>query len=141
MTHAAPTLAVLGAGMRGRVCYGGFLESNPERGRVVAVAEPRDFARNDMALRHTIKPKAVFSDWRDLLDQPRLADIALIATLDRDHAQAAIRAAELGYHILLEKPMAPTAIDCVAIRDAAKHAMANGPISCTPHVGANFTRP
>ena len=36
----------------------------------------------------------------------------------RDHRAPAVALAGLGYHLLLEKPMAVTEADCIAIRDA-----------------------
>ena len=51
---------------------------------------------------------------------PRLADAVVIATLDRDHAEPAKAFADLGYHILLEKPMATTEAECRQIVRAAK---------------------
>ena len=59
-----------------------------------------------------------FARWEDLLARPKLADVAIITLMDRLHAPAALRALELGYDMLLEKPMAVTLADCRAI-DAA----------------------
>ncbi len=53
---------------------------------------------------------------------PRLADAVIVATPDREHAGAAIRFAELGYHVLLEKPIAPTWEECVGVVDAVEKA-------------------
>ena len=50
---------------------------------------------------------------------------------DRDHKDAAIAFANLGYHLLVEKPMATTAEDCQAIHDACA---ANGVRLCVCHV-------
>ncbi|MFD0854603.1 Gfo/Idh/MocA family protein, partial [Actinomadura adrarensis] len=52
----------------------------------------------------------------------RLADAVIIATPDALHVEPAVAAAELGYHILLEKPMAPTAEGCALIVDAVRKA-------------------
>ena len=55
------------------------------------------------------------ADWRELADRPRLADAVVIATPDALHAEPAIAFADLGYHLLLEKPMAPSPADCARI--------------------------
>ncbi len=117
-----PTLAIIGAGSRGIDCYGGYLEKNPGQGRVVAVAEPRDFQRGEMSRRHGISVENQFTDWRDLLAGPRLADAVIIATTERFHTEPALAAAAKGYHILLEKPMAPTVDECQAIVKGVKDA-------------------
>lgn len=62
------------------------------------------------------------SDWRDLAVSERLADAVIVTTPDREHAEAAIRFAGLGYHVLLEKPIAPTWAECVDLVEAAEKA-------------------
>ena len=113
-----PKLALIGAGSRGIYCYGKYIEEHPEHGRIVAVAEPRAFYREEAARRHQIPPENCFADWRELLAAPKTADAVIIATSDRDHVGPAIAAAKAGYHILLEKPMAPTAEECRKIVQA-----------------------
>jgi predicted dehydrogenase len=114
------TLAVLGAGSRGEGAYGGWALRHPDRARVVAVAEPRQARRERFARAHNAA--TAVSDWRELLGGERLADAVVIATPDLEHAAAAIAFAEAGYHILLEKPMAPTEEDCGRIVAAAERA-------------------
>lgn len=117
-----PTIAIIGAGSRGIDAYGNYITKNPTKGRVVAVAEPRAFQRAEMSRIHGIPEDKQFSDWRDLLAQPRLADVVIISTTDRLHTEPALAAAAKGYHILLEKPMAPSLEECQAIAGAVKKA-------------------
>ena len=49
-----------------------------------------------------------YTSWELLLKQQKLADVAIIATPDQMHVGPAVAAAKLGYHLLLEKPMATT---------------------------------
>ncbi|MFD1939758.1 MULTISPECIES: Gfo/Idh/MocA family protein [Nonomuraea] len=123
------TLAVIGAGLRGLGYARHALESG--RARVVAVAEPDPRRRQSLAEEHDIPAGSVFADWRDLLARDRLADAIIVATQDRMHVEPAVRAAELGYHILLEKPMAPTEADAAAIAEAAQR---NGVLLAVCHV-------
>jgi len=115
------SVAIVGAGDRGRT-YADYCLAHPEEGKVVAVAEPIEARRERMAAEHKIDPRYVFSSWRELIKKPRLAEAAVIGTQDRDHKKPAIALARRGYHILLEKPMAPTAADCKAIVEAIKAA-------------------
>ena len=64
-------------------------------------------------------PEARFATWQDVLRLPRMADCAFICTLDDDHTAPALKAMELGYHLLLEKPMSNTEEACRAIVDMA----------------------
>ncbi|GAA2800721.1 Gfo/Idh/MocA family oxidoreductase [Kitasatospora paracochleata] len=113
------TIAILGAGARG-TAFADLVAERPEVARVTAVAEPRERFRGDLAAKHHIAPEFRFTHWRDLLARPRLADIALIAVQDAEHAAAATALAGIGYQILLEKPMATNEADCEAIAEAAR---------------------
>ncbi len=123
-------IAVIGAGCRG--CgYADLIASNFENARVVAVAEPRDHYRTTMALKHSIKPELCFKDWKHLAQKQKLADAVIIATPDNEHAEPAIAFANLGYHILLEKPMAQTEQQC---RDIVQAVLKNNIIFAVCHV-------
>ncbi len=114
------TLAIIGAGSRGMGAYGRYCLEHPDEVRIVAVAEPREHNRMEMAKSHNIPSKNVFSNWKEMLSRPKLADAVVIATMETMHKEIAIRSAELGYHILLEKPMAPDVEGCKAIVEAVK---------------------
>nr|BFE70892.1 hypothetical protein GCM10020092_041930 [Actinoplanes digitatis] len=68
---------------------------------------------------------------RNWLGAGRLADAAVVATQDRLHRDPAVRLADLGYHLLLEKPMAPTEAEAA---DIAAAALRNGVIVAVCHV-------
>ncbi|MCD6377817.1 MAG: Gfo/Idh/MocA family oxidoreductase [Planctomycetes bacterium] len=112
------TLLIIGAGSRGSG-YGDWVKQHPDRAKVVGVAEPRDFYRNRMAEMHNIPPQNVFTDWQEAAQRERFADAVIIATQDRMHAEPAIAFAQKGYHMLLEKPMAPDEQDCRRIVSSA----------------------
>lgn len=115
------TLAVAGAGDRG-AGYAEWAACHPDRARVVAVAEPRRPRRESLAARHVIPPDRVFSTWQELADAPRLADAAIVATQDCDHVGPAAALVRKGYHLLVEKPLAPTERECVDLTQAAVRA-------------------
>jgi len=115
------TVAIVGAGGRGQE-YAGYCLEHRGEGKVVAVTEPVTFRREKLRKEHAIPAENVFSDWKELARRPRLADAVVIGTQDRMHAEPAIAFAKRGYHMLLEKPMAPTAEDCRRIVKAAKKA-------------------
>ncbi|MEV0775560.1 Gfo/Idh/MocA family oxidoreductase [Streptomyces sp. NPDC050428] len=111
-------LLLVGAGGRGSV-YASHAASTG-RAQVVAVAEP-DRRRADEA-RQVHPDAAFFDDWRELAERAPEADAVIIATLDPDHVEPAARFAELGYHILLEKPMATNEGGTRAIAAAVERA-------------------
>ncbi|MGP3689784.1 Gfo/Idh/MocA family protein [Streptomyces sp. IBSNAI002] len=115
------TLAVVGAGNRG-TRHAAWALAHPERASVVAVAEPRAVRRERFAAAHGLDAGAVVDDWRTLAARGRVADAVLICTLDREHLEPVLAFAAIGYHIMLEKPMALTEEECRRIVAAVEEA-------------------
>lgn len=109
------TVAVLGAGNRGREAYGKYILEHPGDIRAVAVAEPDNDKRALFSQEHEINESQQFKNWQDLLNEKKLADGIIIATLDNMHLEPVLQAMEKGYKILLEKPIAPNLEDLVKI--------------------------
>lgn len=109
---------VVGAGSRG-TGYANYAIDNPDKMTLVGVAEPREFYRNAMQQKHNIPAANVFTDWRQIAAQPKFANVAIIATQDDMHTEPTLALIDKGYHILLEKPMAPTEEECKKITEAA----------------------
>lgn len=108
---------VIGAGNRGR-CYTDYMTD--ERFEVVAVAEPEKSLRDYIKNKHNISEEMCFDSWEPILEMPKFADIAIIATMDQLHYAPTMKAIEKGYDLLLEKPIAPTYKECVEIANFAK---------------------
>lgn len=124
------TLAIVGAGNRGHI-YAGAAREWPADARVVAVAEPRPAVREALQRQYAVPPERVYEDWRTMAAAPRLADAVVIATQDADHLEPARAFLELGYSMLLEKPMAPSEEECQEIAAAAERA---GTVFAVAHV-------
>lgn len=110
---------LLGAGQRGQI-YTNVMATLPEQFRVVGVAEPVDANREFIRQKHDIPAENCVSSWEQLLEHPRFADVAIIATQDKMHHAPAMKALELGYDLLLEKPVAPSAAECMDIWQQAE---------------------
>ena len=110
---------LIGAGNRGGV-YTDVMSDLPEQFQVVAVAEPRDSRRERIQQKHNLPDNMCFTDYKPLLALGKIADIALIATMDRDHFEPAMMAIDLGYDLMLEKPITPTPEECIALTENAK---------------------
>jgi hypothetical protein len=123
-------LIIAGAGSRG-AGYAEFAKAYPDRLEIVGVAEPRDFYRNELVNKFNIPEKNVYTDWQDMAKREKFADGVIIATQDNMHTEPAIKFAKKGYHIMLEKPMAPSAGECKRIVAAAQK---NGIIFAVCHV-------
>lgn len=108
------TVLIIGAGHRGTV-YANFAARNPTEMRVVAVADPNAHRRQRFARLHRIASEGCFDGWEAALAQERLADAVIISTPDALRSGPCLRALDLGYDVLLEKPVAPTEAECRAI--------------------------
>ncbi len=113
------SVVLIGAGMRGDI-YTSVMNDHPEQFKVVAVAEPIKERREKIQKRHHIPDDMCFSSYEEVLTDRKIADVALICTMDDLHYAPAMKAIELGYDIILEKPVAPTAKECADIARAAK---------------------
>ncbi|NEW04767.1 Gfo/Idh/MocA family oxidoreductase [Paenibacillus sp. SYP-B3998] len=111
-------IAIIGAGLRGDI-YANYALKHPHEVQVVAVAEPNPSRRASFQKRHHIEDAHCHSDWRSLLDVPKLADAVVICTQDQMHLEPAMRALEKDYHVLLEKPMSTTAEACILLGEQA----------------------
>ena len=111
-------IVLIGAGQRGRI-YADYMHETG-RGQIVAVVEPNE-RRRKAAADHLRVPEAMcFASVEPLWALGKIADGAIIASMDQDHYAQAMPAMELGYDLLLEKPVSPVLAECVEIRDRAR---------------------
>jgi predicted dehydrogenase len=115
-----PRLLVLGAGGRGAHAYATWCLENPQAARVTAVAEPDAERRDRLGDAHGVPAEQRFSDWRQAFAVGGPWDAVIVATPDRDHVDPTLRALELDLHVLLEKPIAPTAEELRRLTTAAR---------------------
>jgi predicted dehydrogenase len=107
-------IAVIGAGVRGTSLARKTISSGVPV-KIVAVAEPDSEKRLSFSKEFKISENQVYTDWKELTDNLRLCDSAIIATLDNQHAGPALACLDRGWHILIEKPLADTFDDCIKI--------------------------
>jgi predicted dehydrogenase len=87
---------------------------------IVAVVEPNEKRRKAAANKLAIGESFCFDNAEDFFKMGKIADALIIASMDRDHFQQTMTAMELGYDILLEKPISPDPKECVTIQDKAE---------------------
>lgn len=113
------TFAVCGMGNRGTV-YAGQQLNFPDQMQVTAMADAQP-ERLEYANKYLHIPQEhVFQSADELFAQPKLADIMVISTQDAQHKEHALKALELGYDLLLEKPISNKLEDIVTIANTAK---------------------
>lgn len=124
------TAIVCGAGNRGNV-YGGYSLAYPDKLDIVGVAEPIAIRNERYATKHAIKAENRFVTWEDVFKRPKFADAIIITTPDNLHYGPCMKALEMGYDVLLEKPISPSEKEC---RDILALAKKNDRIVAVCHV-------
>ncbi|MFN2139706.1 MAG: Gfo/Idh/MocA family protein [Candidatus Promineifilaceae bacterium] len=121
MTLTQPITAVLfGAGLRGADAYGPYALAHPDELKFVAVAEPDPVRRARFAAAHGIPPEHQYATWEEVTALPKFADAVFNCTMDPMHYASGMAALAVGYDMLLEKPMAGTLEETVALVRAAE---------------------
>ncbi len=110
-------LAVLGFGNRGGI-YAQYATKFPDQFELVAAID-NDCGRIGK-IRDISPTVPVFYDYHDFLQAKIPCDIVAVCTQDKDHLEHACAMMRAGYHLLLEKPVATTAEDCLEILRTAK---------------------
>ena len=113
------TIAIAGCGSRGQDTYAACQKRFPDRMKIVAAADIRPEKLRQMQENYGLTHDQCYDSAESMLKAGRLADIMIIATPDRMHYTEAMEALKLDYHLLLEKPIAPTAEECTAIEKLA----------------------
>jgi len=109
-------MIILGCGGRGQT-FADIVTTN-NLGRIVAIAEPDPDRRKKVGDQCNVPADKRFNTWQELFAQgggPKLADLCINTLMDQEHIASALCVMELGYHMMLEKPMATTLEDCQAI--------------------------
>lgn len=113
---------MIGAGNRARK-YLEYILSHPDRARLVGVVEPNPLRLDAFAAScPALPPDGCYASVDEFFARGRMADAVIIATPDDCHYDHSMRAIALGYHVLLEKPVAQTEAEAVEIAEAAARA-------------------
>ena len=107
---------LIGAGSRGMI-YGSWAHQHGIE--IAAIAEIRPDRLANAAKELSVPAERCFADANDLFALGKIADAAIIATMDRDHYGHVMAALDCGYDILLEKPISPDPGECIEIEQKA----------------------
>ena len=113
------SIVAIGAGNRAHK-YMEYIGNHPDEARLVGVVEQNDIRRNKVAERFGLSPSCCFTDYHDFFRSSLQADAVMICTPENLHFEPTMKAIDAGYHVLLEKPIAQTLEECIAIGEAAK---------------------
>ena len=118
-TNKQITAIIIGAGNRGRL-YASYAKKYPEHMKVVGVSDILESRCLDMAQKHDVPQENRFGHYKEVFTKPKFADVVVVSTPDDRHIEPCLKALEMGYDVLLEKPAAQTEEECLAILKASK---------------------
>ena len=113
------SIVAIGAGNRTNK-YLEYVRRNPDKARLIGVVELNNLRRQKVADEFGLDASCCYTDYRDFFRSPLEADAVMICTPENMHFEPAMLAIEAGYHVLLEKPIAQTLEECLAIGEAAR---------------------
>jgi len=113
------TAVIVGAGNRGSV-YARYASEYPQKLKINAMVEKNVGKLEYASQNYDIDKNYCFSEYTQVLEMGKVADAAIITTLDNTHKEIAIEFIKRGYDILLEKPLAVSLEDSLEILKNAK---------------------
>ncbi|MCI8589656.1 MAG: Gfo/Idh/MocA family oxidoreductase [Clostridiales bacterium] len=116
----AKQMKILVAGLGSRWgLYAEYVRKHPDDIKIVGLADANESRLQAYAEEFGVPESACFTDANTMFEAGIEADGAVICTMDQLHYTNAMTAMKQGYHLMLEKPVALRAEECVAIRDYA----------------------
>ena len=112
------TVAVIGCGSRGFI-YGDSMYKQKEKFAITCICDIDEIKLRNSQKAWGLSDEKLFLDETEFFKEKR-ADVLVIATQDRDHVRMCTRALELGYDVLLEKPISPLKEELYSLLDAQK---------------------
>lgn len=113
------TVAILGFGGRG-INYGNLCKSISDKFKIVAVVDNNKDKLDLAAKQHNLSSDMLFDSVDSFFKAGKIADILFVCTQDSDHYAHTMPALDLGYDILLEKPISNNLKECIEIEQKAK---------------------
>ncbi len=114
------TVAIAGCGSRGFDTYAQCQKRFPELMKIVAAADIRPERLQLVKEQFGLDDSQLYSSAEEMLAKGKIADVLFVCTPDRCHFAQASEGLKLGYHLLLEKPIASTLEECKEIARLAE---------------------
>lgn len=113
------SVAILGCGSRGCEAYGKLMHGEATEYKIAALCDINPEQLKKYAEAFGVDSRQTFLTEDEFFKEKR-ADVLVIATQDKDHVRQCLKAFELGYDVLLEKPISPDADELNALLAAHK---------------------
>lgn len=110
-------IVLIGAGQRGNIYAEEVIKS--DIACITGVVEPNEFRRVIAQKRYNLDIEQIYQSSKDFFKKGKIADAIILANMDRDHYADATQSIELGYDILLEKPISPSLEEVIDLQEKA----------------------
>lgn len=113
------TVAICGCGARGADAYGSLCYRMKDKYKIVTLLDVNPVKLAKYGKKFEVPENQRFLSEEEFFTQKR-ADLIIIGTLDKEHTRQCIKALEVGYDVLLEKPITDKKEECYDILEAQK---------------------
>lgn len=112
------SVAVVGCGNRGN-SFVGIMQEMPDKYEIVSLCDVNAKQIDKIHSRYGLENTKDFTDEKEFFEEKH-ADVIIIGTSDRFHVAQTVRAMDLGYEVLLEKPISDDRDEIKQLFDAYK---------------------
>ena len=113
------SVAIIGCGSRGQNAYGKYMFECKDMFEIVSLCDINETMLGIARDKFGVKSENCFTDSEEFFKAKR-ADVLVLATQDRDHVSQCVKALQLGYDVLLEKPISPIESELYELLEAQK---------------------
>ncbi len=106
------TVSIIGCGSRGFHAYGMLINQLKDKFKIVSLCDCNEEELQIVSKTFDISKENCFTSDEEFF-QAKRSDVLIIATLDKQHYGHALKALNLGYDILLEKPITDNEQECL----------------------------
>lgn len=124
------SVAVIGIGNRGSV-YARYSKKFPHVMKVAGIVDNNVQRLERYGKDYDVPKERLFKSLEEFYATPKFCDAVIISTPDHLHYEPSLKVMQMGYHLLLEKPMCQTEKEC---RDVLEMAHKTGRIVGLCHV-------
>ena len=111
-------VSIIGVGSRGGETYGSYFNQRKDMFHITALCEIKKERLEKYQKLFDVPKEQCFLDEKEFFKEKR-ADLVVISTLDADHVRHALMAINVGYDILLEKPITAKREELFSLYEAA----------------------
>lgn len=113
------TISIIGVGARGGEAYGRYIHASKDRFKIISLCDVNEYRLKKYGETFEVPEEERFVS-EDVFFEKKRSDILLIGTMDRLHVRQAVKALDLGYDLLLEKPISDDAEELKMLTAKAK---------------------